>query len=278
MVSVRSLPIPYFLTGIAHRYLVFEGKTPEDAPFVQTIIPTLTAFITFNLNGTPQKFYTKDHAYVLRDCVISGLQTSPFDGHLGGNIKLVALQLTPPALSRLFNTPVHLLTNVNTRLVDLIGYPAKALCDRLLNTNHIDEATALIEDFLFNRLLDFPATVTQQKIYYAQEKISRARGVISIREMSDEMDISERSLERIFMNHVGVTPKLYTRMQKFSEVIWNFNNNRELSGDLVYKLGYYDQAHFINDFKRFAGKSPQAYFKMHPGWNEFFTSLQHIGS
>lgn len=73
--------------------------------------------------------------------------------------------------------------------------------------------------------------------------------------------INRRKLERDFDHHVGVSPKLLQRILRFRRAITNFysSRNRNLTA-LAYDCGYFDQAHFINDFREFTGLSPKKFF------------------
>lgn len=64
-----------------------------------------------------------------------------------------------------------------------------------------------------------------------------------------------------FKVFTGFNPKLYSRIIRFESVIKNHSNARNLT-DLSYLNNYYDQAHFIHDFKSFTGFSPKSFWKL----------------
>ena len=93
--------------------------------------------------------------------------------------------------------------------------------------------------------------------------ILEKQGQIPLEATSDDLGISTRSLERYFEKHVGVSPKFYTRIVRFSH-IFNLIQNEDFNWlDISFLAGYYDQSHFINNFKEFTGKNPSSY-----GFNE----------
>lgn len=72
-------------------------------------------------------------------------------------------------------------------------------------------------------------------------------------------ELSERSLERSFRQYLGLSPKEYLRHLRFLKLI-QINPELNRSGtDLTYELGYFDQSHFIREFKHFTGMTPGAY-------------------
>ncbi len=97
--------------------------------------------------------------------------------------------------------------------------------------------------------------------------------MMPINELAAQTNRSKRSLERIFIDQTGLSLKTFSRLHRFNHVIQHFNSHKNCSPDLIHGLCYYDQAHFINDFKSFSGNSPLDYFKNHEGVNEFFTTI-----
>jgi AraC-like DNA-binding protein len=63
-----------------------------------------------------------------------------------------------------------------------------------------------------------------------------------------------------FRDEVGLTPKLFCRVRRFQEVVRRVHRAREVDWtDVALSCGYFDQAHFINDFRAFSGLSPTTY-------------------
>jgi AraC-like DNA-binding protein len=78
--------------------------------------------------------------------------------------------------------------------------------------------------------------------------------------LSRAAGISTRRLARLFSIEVGLTPKLYARVQRFSRVVESIYNSSAVDwSDLAVRCGYFDQAHFIRDFKAFSGLTPGDY-------------------
>jgi AraC-like DNA-binding protein len=86
-------------------------------------------------------------------------------------------------------------------------------------------------------------------------------------EVLSDLNLSERSLERLFLAHVGITPVLYTRITRFQAAVvllrrdkTDIRRPRSLT-DIAHSLGYFDQSHFIRDFRLFSGVTPGAYLR-----------------
>ena len=70
---------------------------------------------------------------------------------------------------------------------------------------------------------------------------------------------NERQIERLFSKYIGLSPKFYSRIIRFSHIFELMRSKDNSWGDLVYKSGFYDQSHFIKNFKEFTGEDPSSY-------------------
>ncbi len=120
------------------------------------------------------------------------------------------------------------------------------------------EQVAILEERLL-RLID-PQSVPGKNTLGLINAFNAGRDTQTIRSFCETHGISQRKLERIFQKHVGTAPKAFKRLHRFQMIV-----NRLLKRDVVdfsslaYEHGYFDQAHFINDFKSFAGSSPKRF-------------------
>ena len=76
----------------------------------------------------------------------------------------------------------------------------------------------------------------------------------------ENFNLSERSLQRIFKDHVGISPKKFADIMRLENSIDLFRQGKTLT-DVCYESGYYDQPHFIKDFKRCSGMTPGDFLK-----------------
>jgi methylphosphotriester-DNA--protein-cysteine methyltransferase len=95
----------------------------------------------------------------------------------------------------------------------------------------------------------------------AINKIMNSGGSVSVGELTDEFGVSERQMERKFLERVGLTPKLLARIARINHVFKLLKMYPQFSWlDVIYTCGYFDQAHFIRDFKNLAGETPTQFF------------------
>jgi AraC-like DNA-binding protein len=81
-----------------------------------------------------------------------------------------------------------------------------------------------------------------------------------ISDVSDHIGLSQRRFIQLFSDEVGLTPKLFCRVRRFQEVLRLVDKGQQLNWtDIALTCGYFDQAHFIHDFRDFSGLIPSVY-------------------
>jgi AraC-like DNA-binding protein len=94
----------------------------------------------------------------------------------------------------------------------------------------------------------------------AVRSAEHSRGLLRVDDLSRTAGVGGRQLERLFAHHVGLSPKAFLRVLRFQEVLAALRTPESHGwADLAVRHGFYDQAHFINDFRRFTGESPAAW-------------------
>lgn len=100
-------------------------------------------------------------------------------------------------------------------------------------------------------------------VYSINDMVYKADGVIKVSEISDRTGYSERYISRVFSEEMGFPPKTFCKIIQFQRALEFMNYGApEKMTDAVMQLGYYDQAQFIKDFKKYAGITPYKYHKL----------------
>ena len=121
-----------------------------------------------------------------------------------------------------------------------------------------EPAKTTLEEFLIQRTL--VRTYDAELIQTAAKFLHRTRGQYRIAELADACDLSVRQLERGFQQVIGASPRTFARTIRFQEAQRRLMFDPEVDlTELAYACGYFDQAHFIKDFKAFVGKTPTEY-------------------
>lgn len=176
---------------------------------------------------------------------------------LAPKIRMVVVSFTSTGASRLFGVSQHELINQIHPIEDIVP---EALDLKLRLEDGIScrsKATALIEHWLMRRISAKSPFRYGTNIDRACSLIQMHGGTISIGELSREVGMSQRYLEIHFKDMIGTTPKMYCRIVRFLAAYQFILGNTHVDwGELVYRHQFFDQSHFIHEFKRFFGRSP----------------------
>jgi AraC-like DNA-binding protein len=85
-------------------------------------------------------------------------------------------------------------------------------------------------------------------------------GACRVSEVVDRVGLSSRRFIEVFHHQIGLTPKVFQRVCRFQRALRTLHNGAAPDlADLALNCGYYDQPHFINDFRTFSGMTPLEY-------------------
>ena len=130
----------------------------------------------------------------------------------------------------------------------VIGFQYKAQLAATTDKQRIK----IVEQFLISQLKDIQ---TDKLIVEAVRLIYQSKGTIRIKELNEKLFISQSPLEKRFRKVVGTTPKKFASIVRFSTVLDSLDHAKSLT-EICYENGFFDQAHFIKDFKQFTGETP----------------------
>lgn len=187
-----------------------------------------------------------------------GVQNDRFHRTLEGKSAVFGIKFRPGAFYPFLRSSVSDLTDRDVGLDELFGIDSKALAKKVLRTTEVVRQIAIIEAMLRERLPPKDANVALigRVIHLLLEETSLQR----VEDVCERLGVSERTLQRLFRRYVGVSPKWVIQRIRVHEAAERLSQGR--SGDwaqLAVELGYFDQAHFIHDFKALVGKSPAEY-------------------
>jgi len=102
------------------------------------------------------------------------------------------------------------------------------------------------------------------------------RGLVRVPALARKAGLSARQLERVFAERIGLPPKTYLKIIRFQEVLHSLRDGAPSRtwAEIATSHGYYDQAHFIRDFKTFVGTAPSAWQISDESLTAFFSALR----
>jgi len=174
-----------------------------------------------------------------------------------GKVRMLVVVFHPYGAHSLLKMPAKELTDSIIPLKDLWGNDADILEDKIQH-DHAGRI-AHIETFLRQKIKQAPDGLVKSAV----SLINSHRGLISMKELSASVDVNERTLERKFLQNIGVSPKHFSNTIRLQYFLKSLKKKSSLTS-LAYECGYYDQAHLIREFKKNVGITPNKYIAANP--------------
>jgi AraC-like DNA-binding protein len=152
--------------------------------------------------------------------------------------------------------PAHELFNQSVALPDVLDKAQVQAVEEQLVLAHTDvQRIQVLNRFFLQQLKQqLPDTLVSEAV----RLIYASGGNIQVRQLNQQLYISQSPLEKRFRKLVGTTPKKFASIVRFNLLLQNLDKGRSLT-ELGYEHSYFDQAHFIKDFKRFTGQTPEQF-------------------
>jgi len=197
---------------------------------------------------------------VLQRAEVSGVYTGKFSRSMEGLGRVFGLKFQPGGIFPYLQKSVSVLTDRVIPAEQVFGSGINALAE-LLRSQSTPEAMANVTSSYL--LSDLPNP--DRSCELAAELVSAILNdsdILTVEFLSRRCGLSVRALQRLFKMYIGVTPKWVIRRYRLHEVLERFNDGEVFNGaQLAIDLGYADQAHLINDFRKLAGVSPTEYIR-----------------
>lgn len=242
-------------------------KTPEK----NTIVPDGCMKMIFHY-GDPYKYYPQNgDSILLPRCFVIGQLTGPYEVEPTGETGIFFVCFHPHGFLPFATFPIREMENTAVPLEKLFGKDGQEIAQKILHASTTSERINLIETFLFNRLTD--TETIDHIVQSAIETILTANGQLSVDELSRKNNTNRRQLVRKFSSSIGLSPKQLSKTIRLQATLKVLLNRKITSlTDLAYESEYYDQAHFIKDFKEFTGLTPKEFYGDHLKMSLIFDS------
>lgn len=213
--------------------------------------------------GAPYKHYDDNGgSELLPRSFVIGQLTQPYEVEPTGATGTFFVCFHPNGFLPFATMPIKEMENTAIPLDQLFGADGSTIAQQILTASSTQERIALIEAFLFRRLLD---TETYDRIVSSTvDTILTANGQLSVNELSEKNNVSRRQLSRKFASDIGLSPKQLSKTIRLQATLKTLLANEATKlTDLAYENEFYDQAHFIKDFKEFTGLTPKEFYGDH---------------
>jgi AraC-like DNA-binding protein len=231
----------------------------EDKPEKQRIVPDGCMEMIFHY-GDFYKQYISDENYILQPkCFVFGQVSRPLYIEPTGNTGIFAVRFHPDGFTPFSEIPVIDMENRAVPLQKLFGEEGVELEKKILAALTNTDRIKIIETFLMSRLVNpkFIDSITKSSV----EIMLQLNGQLTVDELSGQLNINRRQLERKFSSVIGLSPKQLSKIIRLQATLKMLKKKQFTSlTSLAYDNGYFDQTHFIKDFKEFTGMSPKQFY------------------
>ena len=174
------------------------------------------------------------------------------------NSGAIIVSFTATGTSALLRQPLGELANATVDLDDVLGGGAglSRLHEAMGSAQSHEQRIELVEDFL---LAQARPTRPDPEVALAVALIEQSHAAIRVEEVARRVGLSQSALERRFRRLVGASPRKFASIVRLQNVVRLHESGADFTS-IAHDAGYYDQAHFNHDFKRFTGVAPRAFF------------------
>lgn len=191
--------------------------------------------------------------------VVQGHTCLPHQFPVSGFYHLLGVAVYSYAIPSLFNIPASKLSEEFISLDTFLGYEGRLLNEKIALAYTNQERIKILSDYFTSILRK--QRLEDKLITTAIKAIKKSKGSIKVSELANDFYLSQKQFGRRFKEFSGFSPKMYSRIIRFESVIHNYSDASNFT-KVAYKNGYYDQAHFIHEFKSFTGYNPTEFWKI----------------
>ncbi|WP_395373481.1 helix-turn-helix domain-containing protein [Marinicella sp. W31] len=216
--------------------------------------------------NTPSIWQSNDfgESWGLRDeALVGGLHQNDYRLQLSPESEMTVIRFRLGSFKYFVSEKLHEFTDRCVAVTDIWGQRGQKLHDRLNLLSREREKLLTIGKFLqeeFNRS-------QQSVIDEAVKKVVESRGIIDLKSLEQLSCLSPAQFRKRFREEVGLSPKKYAKIIRINALLRELNQVKEKKQltDLAYRYHYYDQSHFIKDFKSVVGQTPSRFLSAQAG-------------
>ncbi|MEX0646204.1 MAG: AraC family transcriptional regulator [Balneolaceae bacterium] len=225
----------------------------------ETILPDGSVQLIIELDGQERRLWKDKHGrcrHSLKNAWVSGVLKQQLSYQTVQNETALCIRFKPGGFHTLTKIPQTDLKNSVVEAELIFNCSILELRNEILAAKSIHEIVQKTMNFFLERVT--PPDLSHSVTCFMNSRIHE-----SISQLAHKTGYSQKHLIHLFKKHMGVTPKFFQRIRRFTAVV---NYIQTTTGkinwpDIAYRYGFYDQAHFIKEFRSFSGMSPREYLE-----------------
>ncbi|TGJ99770.1 AraC family transcriptional regulator [Leptospira semungkisensis] len=242
-----------FLKPFVQTYLIIESHEE----LKNTLIPGSSVVLFFKIRGSVSELEegseTRTPLFGL-----SGLRRKARIAHYSKNSSMLLVLFKEGGASSFFREPMHEIFGMGLSMENFMqSSKVQEIEEKLLEAKTDQERISRLESILVS---EWRGSGFDPLIRETIRRIRAAKGDLRIADLVKGMPISRDSLEKKFRQIIGTSPKQYAGIIRMRNLIDSYSPEKSLTETAI-QAGFFDQAHFIKDFKIFTGQTPKEFFK-----------------
>ena len=254
-----SIPAGKLLHAYIDRYWGWESRGNKELSLPK-VLPGTGIELFFHYRGA--SFYGEHRSQELKTPMshIAHLKTSQYQLYPAGNIGFVSVRFRGGAFRHFSPYPAVELMDTFISAEEIWGQTGAELSQRITEADSIQHRIILLEHYLTGFLQRFKRA--ESRIDYAINRLYYSAYTLRPLDLAKELELSPRHFQRLIRDALGMSPKYFCRLARFQQTIRELLLRKE-TGYLSVALdaGYYDQSHFINEFKGFTQETPLSFLQ-----------------
>jgi len=254
--TIESYQPTEILSKYIDSYLII--NTEQTA--TKSILPEPCFILAFRSKGH-HHYSINDNQVDLPSSALTGLRKTVKHTTLNSKTQLISVKFKPWSTASFFYQPLSDISGIGITLYDFIRRQDVAeVEEQLMESTDNGQKINIIESFL--RSL-FKKDKIDTLIVAAVNTISFTEGTVKIRALASSLNVSLDVLEKRFRKATATSPKQFSSLVRLKSIIQKRQQYASLT-EMAFESGYFDQSHFVKEFKLFAGQTPSSYFNSSP--------------
>lgn len=241
----------------------------EETPEKQIIVPDGCMEMIFHYGDLYRQYMENGTTIIQPKCFVFGQLTRPLEIEPTGETGIFSVRFHSNGFLPFTTIPIKDMENRTVSLAEMFEKEGIDIEQKILAATSTSERIQLIEAFLLHRLTDIKTI--DRIVKSTVDMILTANGQLSVEELSKQTRINRRQLERKFSSAIGLSPKQLSKTIRLQATLKMLLGKKFTSlTSLAYENEYYDQAHFIKDFKELTGFTPKEFYGNNLKMTSFF--------
>jgi len=214
----------------------------------------------FNLDGAQWQTPANGEFTQTSKIELWGQILQPLPLRLSGKSCMLGIRFHPFGAALFLHEEISLFNDQVIDLRALMGKEIEDLYAMLQEARTITKRLELIENFLLGRLSLFARRNEKTLLVkLVMNEMTRDDFFDNIENVAARYGITSRYLQKIFLQYTGLTPKLYSKINRFQKSLVLVGRGDLSLTAIAYQSGYFDQSHFIREFRLFTGMKPSGF-------------------